>query len=107
MRFRSALLIGAWGTFTLVPLKLRHNLRMANRIRSLRYCPKNRQAMSNHSPCIPLRMVNRVTHDFEEMIEGGGNVDTKSLSGGAKINTIFHLRFPGYLNEVLFYLSFF
>ena len=48
------------------------------------------------------RMVNRVTHDFEEMIEGGGNVDTKSLSGGAKINTIFHLRFPGYLNEVGF-----
>ena len=45
-------------------------------------------------------MVNRVTHDFEEMIEGGGNhVDTTSLSGGAKINTIFHFRFPGYLNE--------
>ena len=46
-------------------------------------------------------MVNRVTHDFEQMIEGGGNaVDTKTLSGGAKINTIFHFRFPGYLNEV-------
>jgi len=50
-------------------------------------------------PRIMMQMVNRVTHDFEEMIEGGGNVDTKSLSGGAKINTIFHLRFPGYLNE--------
>lgn len=45
-------------------------------------------------------MVNRVNHDFEEMIEGAGSVDTKSLSGGAKINTIFHFRFPGYLNEV-------
>jgi hypothetical protein len=48
-------------------------------------------------------MVNRVTHDFEEMIEGGGDhVDTTTLSGGAKINTIFHFRFPGYLNEVLY-----
>ena len=46
-------------------------------------------------------MVNRVTHDFEEAIQGGGNnVDTKKLSGGAKINQIFHGRFPGYLNEV-------
>ncbi|KAL5251155.1 hypothetical protein ACHWQZ_G016763 [Mnemiopsis leidyi] len=51
-------------------------------------------------PRMMMQMVNRVTHDFEEMIEGGGNhVDTTSLSGGAKINTIFHFRFPGYLNE--------
>ena len=47
------------------------------------------------------RMVNGVTHDFEEAIEGGGHkVDTKSLSGGAKINRIFHYRYPGYLLEV-------
>ncbi|XP_063687651.1 dynamin-1-like isoform X16 [Bolinopsis microptera] len=51
-------------------------------------------------PRMMMQMVNRVTHDFEQMIEGGGNaVDTKTLSGGAKINTIFHFRFPGYLNE--------
>lgn len=51
-------------------------------------------------PRMMMQMVNRVTHDFEEMIEGGGDhVDTTTLSGGAKINTIFHFRFPGYLNE--------
>ncbi|XP_058235237.1 dynamin 3a isoform X1 [Hemibagrus wyckioides] len=33
--------------------------------------------------------------DFEKMIEGSGNqVDTVQLSGGAKINRIFHERFP-------------
>lgn len=59
------------------------------------------QKIREYQNVLLYRMVNRVTHDFEEMIEGGGNhVDTTSLSGGAKINTIFHFRFPGYLNEV-------
>ena len=59
------------------------------------------QNKTEYQTVLLYRMVNRVTHDFEEMIEGGGNhVDTTTLSGGAKINTIFHFRFPGYLNEV-------
>ena len=59
------------------------------------------RAVTEYQNVMLYRMVNRVTHDFEEMIEGGGNhVDTTTLSGGAKINTIFHFRFPGYLNEV-------
>ena len=59
------------------------------------------QKVTEYQTLMLYRMVNRVTHDFEQMIEGGGNaVDTKTLSGGAKINTIFHFRFPGYLNEV-------
>ncbi|MEQ2177835.1 Dynamin-2 [Goodea atripinnis] len=39
-------------------------------------------------PCV-------LSHDFEKRIEGSGDqVDTVELSGGAKINRIFHERFP-------------
>ncbi|XP_035508811.1 dynamin 3a isoform X3 [Morone saxatilis] len=42
-----------------------------------------------------LQLVQRLAVDFEKLIEGSGDqVDTISLSGGAKINRIFHERFP-------------
>ena len=40
-------------------------------------------------------MIQQFSSDFEKAIEGGGDsIDTKELSGGAKINRIFHERFP-------------
>uniref|UniRef100_A0A3Q3XRT1 Interferon-induced GTP-binding protein Mx n=1 Tax=Mola mola TaxID=94237 RepID=A0A3Q3XRT1_MOLML len=42
-----------------------------------------------------LLMVQQFALDFEKCIEGSGDqVDTSNLSGGAKINRIFHERFP-------------
>ncbi|KAI5104682.1 dynamin-2, partial [Silurus meridionalis] len=42
-----------------------------------------------------LQMVQQFAVDFEKRIEGSGDqVDTIELSGGAKINRIFHERFP-------------
>ncbi|XP_070765486.1 dynamin 3a isoform X2 [Enoplosus armatus] len=42
-----------------------------------------------------LQLVQRLAVDFEKLIEGSGDkVDTVSLSGGARINRIFHERFP-------------
>uniref|UniRef100_A0A4W6FL60 Interferon-induced GTP-binding protein Mx n=1 Tax=Lates calcarifer TaxID=8187 RepID=A0A4W6FL60_LATCA len=42
-----------------------------------------------------LQMVQQFAVDFEKRIEGSGDqVDTYELSGGAKINRIFHERFP-------------
>ncbi|KAL2089361.1 hypothetical protein ACEWY4_014049 [Coilia grayii] len=42
-----------------------------------------------------LQLVQHFGLDFEKMIEGfGDHVDTVELSGGAKINRIFHERFP-------------
>ncbi|XP_029706588.1 dynamin-2-like isoform X3 [Takifugu rubripes] len=42
-----------------------------------------------------LQMVQQFAVDFEKCIEGSGDqVDTSNLSGGAKINRIFHERFP-------------
>ncbi|XP_068448936.1 dynamin 3a isoform X1 [Clinocottus analis] len=42
-----------------------------------------------------LQSVQRLAVDFEKLIEGSGNkVDTVNLSGGARINRIFHERFP-------------
>lgn len=49
------------------------------------------------SVCVrsPDRMVQQFSVDFEKRIEGSGDqVDTVELSGGAKINRIFHERFP-------------
>lgn len=48
-----------------------------------------------------LRSVQRVAVDFEKLIEGSGDtVDTVNLSGGARINLIFHERFPCELAKV-------
>ncbi|XP_053329358.1 dynamin-1 isoform X4 [Spea bombifrons] len=42
-----------------------------------------------------LQMVQQFAVDFEKRIEGSGDqIDTYELSGGAKINRIFHERFP-------------
>ena len=43
-----------------------------------------------------LQMVQQLQQDFERAIEGSGTaaVNTMELSGGAKINRLFHERFP-------------
>ncbi|XP_011480053.1 dynamin-1 isoform X3 [Oryzias latipes] len=42
-----------------------------------------------------LQMVQQFSVDFDKCIEGSGDkIDTAELSGGAKINRIFHERFP-------------
>jgi dynamin GTPase len=55
--------------------------------------------LTNFNPGLSLslnsRMVQQFAVDFEKRIEGSGDqVDTLELSGGAKINRIFHERFP-------------
>lgn len=52
--------------------------------------------------CLTLiRMVQQFGVDFEKCIEGSGDqVDTNELSGGAKINRLFHERFPFELVKV-------
>uniref|UniRef100_A0A8C4R9E5 dynamin GTPase n=1 Tax=Eptatretus burgeri TaxID=7764 RepID=A0A8C4R9E5_EPTBU len=48
-----------------------------------------------------LQMVQQFAVDFEKRIEGSGDqVDTYELSGGARINRIFHERFPFELVKV-------
>ncbi|KAM4575513.1 dynamin-1-like [Fundulus diaphanus] len=48
-----------------------------------------------------LQLVQRLAVDFEKLIEGSGDkVDTVNLSGGARINKIFHERFPNELIQV-------
>ncbi|XP_041792105.1 dynamin 3a [Chelmon rostratus] len=50
---------------------------------------------------ILLQLVQRLAVDFEKLIEGSGDkVDTVSLSGGARINRIFHERFPNELVKI-------
>lgn len=51
--------------------------------------------------CLSSRLVQGLAVDFEKLIEGSGDkVDTVSLSGGARINRIFHERFPYELVKV-------
>ena len=47
------------------------------------------------SDCI-FRMIQQLQSDFERTIEGSGSaqINTMELSGGAKINRLFHERFP-------------
>ncbi|XP_039542672.1 dynamin-3 isoform X10 [Pimephales promelas] len=50
-----------------------------------------------------LQMVQQFGVDFEKCIEGSGDqVDTAELSGGARINRIFHERFPFELVKIVF-----
>ncbi|XP_037544982.1 dynamin-3 isoform X1 [Nematolebias whitei] len=50
-----------------------------------------------------LQMVQQFGVDFEKCIEGSGDqVDTNELSGGARINRIFHERFPFELVKIVF-----
>lgn len=52
-------------------------------------------------PSLSSRLIQHFGLDFEKMIEGSGDqVDTVQLSGGAKINRIFHERFPCELVQV-------
>lgn len=67
-----------------------------------------REVGGRHSPFIYctlfrcFRMVQQFSVDFEKRIEGSGDqVDTVELSGGAKINRIFHERFPFELVKVI------
>ncbi|XP_030626948.1 dynamin 3a [Chanos chanos] len=63
---------------------------------------KEAEAYRNYNPDDPSRktkaLMQLIQHfglDFEKRIEGSGDqVDTVELSGGAKINRIFHERFP-------------
>ena len=49
-------------------------------------------------------MIQGFNDTFEKLIEGtGASVDTAELSGGAKINKIFHERFPYELVKVLWF----
>lgn len=43
-----------------------------------------------------IRMIQQLQSDFERTIEGSGSaqINTNELSGGAKINRLFHERFP-------------
>ena len=51
-------------------------------------------------------MIQQFNGDFEKSIEGSGDtIDTMQLSGGAKINRIFHERFPFELVKVKSQLS--
>lgn len=53
------------------------------------------------TPSASFRMVQQFGVDFEKCIEGSGDqVDTAELSGGARINRIFHERFPFELVKV-------
>lgn len=50
-----------------------------------------------------MQMIQQFNADFEKAIEGSGDtINTKELSGGAKINRIFHERFPYELVKVEF-----
>ncbi|XP_052408667.1 dynamin-3 isoform X4 [Carassius gibelio] len=50
-----------------------------------------------------LQMVQQFGVDFEKRIEGSGDqVETAELSGGARINRIFHERFPFELVKIVF-----
>ncbi|KAG8436674.1 hypothetical protein GDO86_007677 [Hymenochirus boettgeri] len=50
-----------------------------------------------------LHLIQHFAVDFEKRIAGSGNqVDTMELSGGAKINRIFHERFPFELVKMVF-----
>jgi len=45
--------------------------------------------------CCIFRLVQKYGVEFEKQIDGSGqNVNLAELSGGAKINRIFHERFP-------------
>ena len=53
------------------------------------------------------RMIQGFNDTFEKLIEGtGASVDTAELSGGAKINKIFHERFPYELVKVRGFFGF-
>lgn len=70
---------------------------------------KDVKGFENYNPDDPsmktkalMQMIQQFNADFEKAIEGSGDtIDTKELSGGAKINRIFHERFPYELVKVI------
>lgn len=53
-------------------------------------------------------MVQQFSTQFDKLIEGSGDsIDTKELSGGAKINRVFHERFPYELVKVALFSNFY
>lgn len=50
------------------------------------------------------RMIQQLQTDFERNIEGSSSasIDTHQLTGGAKINRLFHERFPFEIVKVLY-----
>lgn len=55
---------------------------------------------------LPSRLVQHLSVDFEKLIEGSRDkVETAALSGGARINRIFHEHFPSELIKVCSTLS--
>ncbi|XP_056011118.1 dynamin-1-like isoform X20 [Ostrea edulis] len=71
---------------------------------------KDVQEFKNYKPDDPSRktkalmqMIQQFNVDFEKSIEGSGTeINTQELSGGAKINRIFHERFPFELVKIEF-----
>lgn len=55
--------------------------------------------------CIPHRLVQNFGVDFNHRISGGATEKMTELSGGAKINRIFHERFPFELVKVRAHLK--
>ena len=55
-----------------------------------------------HVDCsVCVRMISNFSVEFEKSIEGtGSEISTVELSGGAKINRVFHERFPFELVKV-------
>lgn len=53
-------------------------------------------------------MIQQMQTDFERNIEGSGSasIDTHQLTGGAKINRLFHERFPFEIVKVLYLKQF-
>lgn len=82
---------------------LGHALRlfMASSLSSLKSVLHLNMYTVNHIWLYFNRMIQQFNADFEKAIEGSGDsIDTKELSGGAKINRIFHERFPYELVKV-------
>ena len=61
-----------------------------------------------HQPFLCCRMLTTFSGDLEKSIEGAGaEISTVELSGGAKINRVFHERFPFELIRVKLLCSLF
>ena len=64
-------------------------------------CPFSGNSVDACGVPVCVRMIQQFGVDFDRDIEGfGSQVSTEDLSGGAKINRIFHERFPFELVKV-------
>ena len=76
-----------------MPFFIYFQLAIVAKVTSRVYCRPNDPSIKTKAM---LQMVTGLQNDFERAIEGSGsgNVNTLELSGGAKINRLFHERFP-------------